>query len=244
MGMYLDPGDNLQERGDDVRYALGYQASSLACTNCYNTGQHPRPGHPEDDLSLGNLTPYHCTASAGQLSTVCDEAGIQAADDVSYVYTGGASISSTEHGAAMRIAADNEQEGDEAGCAGHPAAAAPLNETSFLQGEGANYAGLWPVQNYTIGDPFNDERNIYDVRYHYVGGLEDLDNHGRDGVNVLYLDWHASFDGRNWPAPIGGGGGDFTKYRWDSAGADATGDGTSSGHPCIGNYDNSNVTLY
>jgi prepilin-type processing-associated H-X9-DG protein len=39
--------------------------------------------------------------------------------------------------------------------------------------------------------------------YYYVGGLEKQDNHSTSGVNVLYLDWHVSFDARNWPAPIG-----------------------------------------
>ena len=39
--------------------------------------------------------------------------------------------------------------------------------------------------------------------YHYIGGLEREDNHGQDGVIVLYLDGHAVFDGRYWPSPIG-----------------------------------------
>jgi len=29
-------------------------------------------------------------------------------------------------------------------------------------------------------------------------------NPGSDGVNVLYIDFHAGFDGRAWPCPIGG----------------------------------------
>ena len=47
-----------------------------------------------------------------------------------------------------------------------------------------------------------------------------MDNHGLDGVNVLYLDWHAQFDARSWPCPLGcvesrgSGGGDGFRCKW------------------------------
>ena len=44
---------------------------------------------------------------------------------------------------------------------------------------------------------------MLDGTYYYAGGLERVDNHYSDGVNVLYFDSHARFDGRDWPSPIG-----------------------------------------
>jgi prepilin-type processing-associated H-X9-DG protein len=46
--------------------------------------------------------------------------------------------------------------------------------------------------------------------YRYAGGLEQMDNHSQDGVNVLYLDWHGEFDARSWPSPLG-----TTYFRWN-----------------------------
>jgi hypothetical protein len=49
-------------------------------------------------------------------------------------------------------------------------------------------------------------------------------------VNVLFFDWHAEFDGRSWPSPIGtltqqnAGSGDWVKLSWDPASSDCVAD--------------------
>ncbi len=127
----------------------------------------------------------------------CSRSGACAADDVSYAYPGGETISAREkqHPSDMRLAADNEQEGLESPCI-----------------EGAEKWG-WEKPTKWSRPGADDWRwrmmtNYYHAGYvapgyRYVGGLETADNHGTDGVNVLYLDWHAEFDGQSWPSPLG-----------------------------------------
>ena len=130
---------------------------------------------------------------------VCPKAGLSNADDISYAYTGGQSVQQDEarNSARMRLAGDNEQEGDEAPC---------------MQGFCNN--GGWPCNNYAR----HMDRTVVRPRsgyvppgYRYAGGLEQSDNHGQDGVNVLYLDWHAEFDGRSWPSPLG-----MEEFEWQN----------------------------
>ena len=120
----------------------------------------------------------------------CQQDGLQNADDNSYAYAGGATVDrkGRQKSAKARIAGDNEQEGDEGP---RPSLYEPFGRADFFGNEqncryhASNMAGFIAPG------------------YRYVGGLEEMDNHGQDGVNVLYLDGHASFDGRSWPSPLG-----------------------------------------
>jgi len=113
-------------------------------------------------------------------------------DDVSYVYIGEESYSASEKAkpSALRILGDNEEEGDEA-----PSSASWRTEDA--DNRDANSL-IDPLLRQPGSDP-----NPLHWRYRYVGGLEGDDNHGDDGVTVLYYDWHAKFDARFWPSPIG-----------------------------------------
>ena len=119
----------------------------------------------------------------------CQRGGIAAADDISYAYVGAENVDPREEkqSAQMRLAGDNEMEGDEVPCStgwGDPAkCCSPPRE------------GLRSLCNTQAG--------YVSPGYRYVGGLEQEDPHGQDGVNVLYADWHAEFDGRSWPSPLG-----------------------------------------
>ena len=129
---------------------------------------------------------------------VCDRAGLANAEDISYAFVGEENIEQDEamKSAQMRIAADNEQEGDEAPC------------------HVGNCPTSWPCNNYQ--EIFSRTRLNYRAGYvppgyRYAGGLEQMDNHSQDGVNVLYLDWHGEFDARSWPSPLG-----TTYFRWNN----------------------------
>lgn len=120
----------------------------------------------------------------------CNQDGLQNADDNSYAYPGGETIQSDErqNSAEMRIAGDNEQEGDEAP---QPSLYEPFGRADFF---GSEENCRYHASSFT---------GFISPGYRYVGGLEAADNHGKDGVNVLFLDWHAEFDGRSWPSPLG-----------------------------------------
>jgi len=125
---------------------------------------------------------------------------------VSYVFTGEESIdpAERENPSQMRIFADNEDEGDE-----DPGIS--LYRYSYGCGQACwcrcGRLNARPLECNNPGDGT--------LEYHYVGGLEDEDNHATDGVNVLYLDWHVEFDSRAWPSPIGMLKTDqWQKYRW------------------------------
>jgi len=140
---------------------------------------------------------YGDAAPSGVWERACNRSGACAADDVSYAYVGGECISAEESRIAsrVRLAADNEQEGPDSPCI-----------------EGAEEWGWKKPASWSRPGP-NQWRwrmmtNYYHAGYvapgyRYVGGLEAADNHGADGVNVLYLDWHAEFDPRSWPSPLG-----------------------------------------
>jgi type II secretory pathway pseudopilin PulG len=111
--------------------------------------------------------------------------GIGSADDISYAYVGNENLSKVEKSTAadLRVAGDNEMEGDEepCGCA-----------SSNIGGCGRD---MRTIRNFRAG--------VVPPGYRYAGGLEAQDNHAQDGVNVLYYDWHGGFDGRSWPSPLG-----------------------------------------
>ena len=114
--------------------------------------------------------------------------GLTLVDDVSYVFVGEEGVERTEQSGEFRLLADNETEGDE--------------QIPFE----------W---RYTAG---NVDPGMLDTVYYYVGGLEMADSHYSDGVNVLYQDFHARFDGREWPSPIGEADTEsWTKKQWQPA---------------------------
>ena len=161
-----------------------------------------------------------------QWEHVCSKFGIGAADDISYAFTGQMSIQMDEKrkSAQMRIAGDNENEGDEAPCFPQP-----YWNTYWTSAP----EWKWRASSYYFA-------GYIDPGYRYVGGLEEYDNHAQDGVNVLYLDWHAEFDARSWPSPLG------TMYRRDDSGRprcewDGV-FGSGQGHTCVAGKQNENLT--
>jgi len=127
--------------------------------------------------------------------------GIGGVDHISYVYTGGDSVDAFEitRSSSMRLVADHECEGPER----------PLSRTQ------EDYWAAATDRRVNGGNPmllglFRNKP----LRYEYVGGLDEMDNHGTQGVNVLFLDWHVDFEVpqevqyedqivRNWIQPIG-----------------------------------------
>jgi len=160
-----------------------------------------------------------------QWERICMKQGIGGADDISYAYTGGISIDSSEkaNSAQMRIAGDNEMEGDEAPC--------------FTEPYWNTYWTAPPEWKWRVGSYYF--AGYMEPGYRYVGGLEESDNHGQDGVNVLHLDWHAEFDGRSWPSPLGAVDTQDNQNRprcqWDGI------YGEGQGHTCVAGRQNENV---
>ena len=150
------------------------------------------PPHYGNDMAATNCwkgwSAWWNAMADAEWEDVCVRSGIGAADDVSYAYPGSRTFQKQEraHAAKLRVAGDNEQEGDEVPCiAASWAGWADERETRMWHGQGNWRAGYMQPG------------------YRYVGGLEEGDNHGQDGVNVLYLDSHAEFDARSWPSPLG-----------------------------------------
>ncbi len=119
-------------------------------------------------------------------------------DDVSYVYAGAKALSRDEKRRAseLRVAADNEQEGVES--QGNKTSSTPVQQV------GAGHkldTSMWYED--TSGSDTAYRASYNGAYYRYVGGLETNDNHGIQGINVLYMDWHAAFDARRHPSPIG-----------------------------------------
>ena len=146
-------------------------------------------GLSADTTFAHNMRSHNCYNNYGSISDnvweeYCNRMGIGHADNISYAYPGGETVSRKEeqNSADMRIAGDNEQEGDES------------PNTAFSIGRCSGEDGRFFCSNMA---------GFVDPGYRYMGGLEQQDNHAQDGVNVLYLDWHAEFDGRSWPSPLG-----------------------------------------
>jgi len=118
------------------------------------------------------------------LEGVCQKSGIWTADQAGYIYMGDQAVSMAEKrkSGEMRLAADT----DYAGPKSHPGSE-PGDDDWASDGDCQDGANFFSGVD----------------RYHYVDGLEENDKHGKDGVNVLYLDWHVDFDGRSWPSPLG-----------------------------------------
>ncbi len=181
---------------------------------------------------VGN-EPWHMDASKEEVcgdkllrdpEYCCGRAGLIVANKVSYVCMGESSLSASEkrHSGDLRVVADNEQEGVEM-C---PGGWDMVQTRADIRARFPNHVcGMFPDDFDFSSAEYEDFRHIPDLgkpmRYHYVGGLEEADNHGQDGVNVLYYDWHADFDARSWPSPIGTttmqDSGDWVKLRWDGS---------------------------
>ena len=120
----------------------------------------------------------------------CHASGINRAAGVSYAWPGSNTFEKQEKAKAtqLRIYGDDEREGDEEPC--HP-----------------NRWNRWRHRMWHNGIV---RQGYMAPGYRYIGGLEEADNHGQDGINVLYFDLHAEFDARSWPTPLG-----CPYFRWD-----------------------------
>ena len=156
------------------------------------------PPHYGNDMSATNCwrgwADWWNEMNGAEWEYFCTRSGIGTADDISYAYPGSITFDKQERAKAarLRIAGDNEQEGDEAPCL----AGAPNWQTH------KNWRMWQNADNFRAG--------YMQPGYRYVGGLEEEDNHGQDGVNILYLDSHAEFDARSWPSPLGA-----LEWRWN-----------------------------
>ena len=166
-------------------------------TNPRVANWYAQPGwHYQDDGAALNcwrgMSDWANKMTDAEWEYFCNRSAIATADQVSYAYPGGATLQKQERSKAAqaRIAADDEREGDEVPCL-----------KKWAPPGHRLYRRRWSWQ---------PRPGYMDPGYRYVGGLEEADNHGQDGVNVLYLDWHAEFDARSWPSPLG-----TLYFRWN-----------------------------
>jgi len=151
---------------------------------------------------------YYCK-NASYPPDKCKYSGLAHMSRMSYIFTGQESINGeeAERAGEMRIFADHEMDGDETPIDFHT----DYRQKLCYGPKAGKYCRIGLIESYWWDGcwPSSNAENAIKAlgacqgNYHYVGGLEAEDNHGRDGVNVLYLDWHAEFDSRYWPAPIG-----------------------------------------
>jgi len=183
--MFYCPSDS-----NDLEYFPTYQEGTTG------QGVFRAPG----GQGIGGNSLYHkCCYHPSECANVgyaCARVGIWIIADSSYYYCGekGVDREEAERAGDMRILADNEEEGDE-----DPYLDPAADEAARLYCQvGESFYG----DSFCAAPPCNGDQFGEGI-YHYIGGLEDEDNHSEDGVNVLYLDFHAAFDGRQWPSPIG-----------------------------------------
>ena len=199
--LFLCPSD-----GADIEpeheFNFSFKKENIVCNGTWATGPYSNgPGQEGFYHAAVNGGPcwqgrnggvYAC----GVWKRYCNRRGITAVDDISYAYCGKRSVDTKEeaHAAQMRIAGDNEQEGDEWPCLHDP------------------WGWVWTQPPKWR---WRKCQNLYqagyvDPGYRYVGGLEEYDNHAQDGVNIMYFDWHCEFDARSWPSPLGA-----VHWRWN-----------------------------
>mgnify|MGYP006281289159 FL=1 len=172
------------------------------CTKCW-AGGHDFWGMDFYDCAIGG---NRAGLRPNKFKRWAMRCGLASGDDMSYAYAGGLSIQSEERtsSAEFRIMGDNEMEGDEKPCM--HSCWGPF--WSAVGWDCEDWGGTNSMRHFE-----NEIRHGFVAPgYRYVGGLEKADNHSQDGVNVLYLDWHAEFDARSWPSPLG-----TLHYRWDDS---------------------------
>lgn len=197
------------------------------CVKCWAGGHEFYGMDCYDSMIGGNRMGF----SPNQFKKFAMRCGVASMDDASYAYAGGLSVSSEERTNAgdFRIMGDNEMEGDEKPCI--TSCGGPFWGAAGWDCE--DWGGTNSMRNFE-----NEIRHGFvDPGYRYVGGLEKADNHSQDGVNVLYLDWHAEFDARSWPTPLG-----TQNFRWsDNSVRCQWGDTAQGVIPCTAHEWNNNL---
>jgi len=165
----------------------------------------------ERHYHCGDEVSYYCREAPLEVRTA--KCGLSMVDDLSYVYTGGVSVQHFEEKepGELRFAADNDCEGDAREippdrCCWRFAGRISYSEQSPMGAAEHYYTGGMFLGQYAnqLRYMLWAERVVPEwVRYEYIGGLEQGDNHSTDGVNVLFLDGHGAFDRRQLPWPIG-----------------------------------------
>jgi len=185
--MYFCPSDKEDMRRPPYRPKWGNCPEDNRPSNCCENGWYG-----------GDWTGCYYNDWYGSNRRELSAAGLCHIARVSYINTGQVSISGeeAERAGEMRIQADNEEEGDES-----PPGGQSYGYRVVYSCGGWGWCRCGRMAPYSTAASACLSDNSQD--YYYVGGLEQADNHGRDGVNVLYLDWHGEFDGRSWPSPIG-----------------------------------------
>ena len=160
---------------------------------------------------------YRGTGSCWERDERTQMNGMTNVDDISYAYCGEVALSAAEKKlpAELRIMADNEEEGDEA--------PRSKNERRLYGDYGRGPCGLCLDVPDPAGGPSgkapDGKHKNEGLLYRFAGGLEKEDNHGTDGVSVLYYDCHGEFDDREWPCPLGmWDSSDWDHYEWDESG--------------------------
>jgi prepilin-type processing-associated H-X9-DG protein len=187
--MYLGDDGQLHDYGG--RWSNGsygcYSVDRWLCEQCF-AGTELNPGK----------TGYECKIHGqenGEIDPICDAKGVAIADHQSYWFTGQINLNKNKGGlnkaGRFRLAGDNDLEGDEGVCGA-------LEDNLFTITWTPSMGCGWKIDNTITPEP-SELANCF----WYVGGLEEQDNHGTNGVNVLYYDWHVEFDSRSWPSPIG-----------------------------------------
>jgi len=157
-----------------------------------------------------------------------DMYGMTNVDDISYAFMGedACSVEEKVDAGNLLIMGDNEEEGIEA-----PQENGTLNmnsrtvygdiDTAFSSGRGKCGLFYKTVEGDGCEDVSTENYPAEGLIYSYTGGLEEADNHSRDGVNVLYYDSHAGFISEPWPSPLGmlrkqiaAGAGCASHYGW------------------------------
>ena len=177
--------DGANERGDCIAYCYDWCAEGVSLTTL-----------------CGKATADYLETYFGAGLAQC--ASYAAVGDGGYSAGGSVGILSAKMSrpGELRIFGDHDQEGEETS---YPTAKGARTKYFPAWGYGAGRSCCGGMEGLTADTAV----------YNYVGGLDEMDNHGTLGVNVYYADGHAAFDARSWPAPLGNWDATtWTKYKW------------------------------